>query len=122
LHKKDISILEQIKNTLQMGNIRTRSESVVSYKIGSKKELQLLIDHFDKYPLVTCKFSDFLLFKQCFEIIKKQKHLTENDLLKILGLKNELNLGLSNKLKESFLNIIPVSRPNYVFKGIPDPL
>ena len=76
LHRKDLPILEQIKNTLQLGNIVNRSTSVVSYKIGSKKELKLLIHHFDKYPLVTCKLSDFLLFKQCFEIITKQKHLT----------------------------------------------
>ena len=121
LHRKDLPILEEIKNTLQLGNIVNRSKSVVSYKIGSKKELKGLIHHLDKYPLVTCKFSDFLLFKQCFEIITKQKHLSESDLLKILGLKNDLNLGLSNKLKESFPNIIPINRPDYVFKGIPNP-
>jgi LAGLIDADG endonuclease len=41
--------------------------------------------------------------------------------LKILGLKTFLNLGLSEKLKEAFPNIIPVNRPEYIFKGIPDP-
>jgi hypothetical protein len=38
--------------------------------------------------------------------------------LKILGLKTFLNLGLSEKLKEAFPNIIPVNRPEYIFKGI----
>ena len=88
--------------------------------VRSKKELQLIIAHFDKFPLVTCKFSDYLLFKQYFEILTKQRHLTKNDFLKILGLKNGLNLGLSDKLKEAFPNTIPINRPQYVFKGIPD--
>jgi len=41
--------------------------------------------------------------------------------LKILGLKTFLNLGLSDKLMEAFPNTIPVNRPEYKFKGIPDP-
>ena len=46
LHLKDIHILEAIKNTLGVGNIIIRSDSVVSYKVKSKKELQVIIDHF----------------------------------------------------------------------------
>jgi hypothetical protein len=70
---------------------------------------------------VTAKISDFVLFKQCFDIIKTGEHLTEEGLLKILGLKTFLNLGLSEKLIEAFPNIIPVNRPDYKFKGIPNP-
>jgi hypothetical protein len=69
----------------------------------------------NKYPLVTVKHIDFLLFKQCFEIIKTREHLTEKGLLKILELKNNLNLGLSNKLKEAFPIINSTNRPEYVF-------
>ena len=121
LHKKDLKILEDFKNTLGVGNISIISDSAISYKVKSKKELQVIIDHFDKYPLVTVKLSDFLLFKQSFEIIKKGEHLTEEGLLKILGLKTFLNQGLSEKLINAFPNIISVNRPNYMFKGIPDP-
>jgi hypothetical protein len=59
--------------------------------------------------------------KQCFDIIKNGQHLTEEGLLKILGLKTFLNLGLSDKLIEAFPNTIPVNRPEYKFKGIPHP-
>ena len=121
LHKKDLKILEDFKNTLGVGNISIISDSAISYKVKSKKELQVIIDHFDKYPLVTVKLSDFLLFKQSFEIIKKGEHLTEEGLLKILGLKTFLNQGLSEKLINAFPNIISVNRPNYMFNGIPDP-
>ena len=37
LHKKDIGILEYIKDTLGVGNINYRSESAVTYKVKSKK-------------------------------------------------------------------------------------
>ena len=125
LHRKDLPIFEEIKNTLQLGNIVNRSKSVVSYKIGSKKELKGLIHHLDKYPLVTCKFSDFLLFKQCFEIIKQKEHLTNEGILKLVGLKSSLNWGLSENLKKAFPpqrgNVITVNRPEYKFKNISDP-
>jgi hypothetical protein len=67
--------------------------------------------------------SDYLLFKQCFEIIEKGEHLTEKGLLeiKIIGLKNSLNLGLPNYLKLAFPNILLINRPEYLFYGIPDP-
>jgi hypothetical protein len=61
------------------------------------------------------------LFKQAFEIIKTKGHLTEKGLLEIVGLKSVLNLGLSDKLKTAFPNFVPVSRPSFKFKGIPNP-
>jgi hypothetical protein len=35
-----------------------------------------IIDFFDKYPLITQKLADYLLFKQVFEMIKNKEHLT----------------------------------------------
>ena len=44
-------------------------------------------------------------------------------MLKLIGLKSSLNLGLTNKLKEEFPNWkdVEISRPEYNFKCIPDP-
>jgi len=93
----------------------------VQYVVESFKELQEIVNHFDKYPLVTAKVSDFLLFKQCFEMIKNREHLTEEGLLKIVTLKSSLNWGISDKLIKAFPFVIPVNRLEYKFKGIPDP-
>ena len=79
------------------------------------------MDHFQKYPLIGAKVSDFLLFKQCYDLIKQKQHLTQEGLEKIIALKGNLNKGLSPVLKEAFPNIIPVVRPLYKFNGIPDP-
>jgi hypothetical protein len=121
LHKKDLSILEDIKKTLHIGKIRKSGENCVQYVVESFKELQGIVNHFDNYPLVTAKVSDFLLFKQCFEIIKSGEHLTEEGLLKIVTLKSSLNWGISDKLTKAFPVVIPVNRLEYNFKGIPDP-
>jgi hypothetical protein len=91
LHVKDLAILELIKNTLMVGKIRTNGINLVQYVVESIKELQVIVDHFNMYPLVTQKASDYLIFKQCFEIIKQREHLTELGLLKLVGLKSSLN-------------------------------
>jgi hypothetical protein len=121
LHKKDFIILEDIKKTLQVGKIRKSGENCVQYVVESFKELVVIVNHFDNYPLVTAKVSDFLLFKQCFELIKNGEHLTVEGLLKIVSLKSSLNWGISDKLTKNFPLVIPVNRLEYKFKGIPDP-
>jgi LAGLIDADG DNA endonuclease family protein len=83
--------------------------------------MPIILNHFDNYPLITHKLSDYLIFKQCFEIIKQGEHLTETGLLEILSLKSYLNLGLPDKLKKIFPGLAIKNRPKYVFKGIPDP-
>jgi len=94
LHKKDTAILEEIKKIFGVGKVNIKESSKVVYRVESFKELEIIINHFVKYPLVTAKLSDYLIFKECFEIIKQGEHLTENGLLKIISLKTNLNLGL----------------------------
>jgi hypothetical protein len=91
LHIKDIAILEEIKYTLGVGKIRKYGTKSVQYVVESIKDLQVIVDHFDKYQLITAKVSDYLLFKQCFEIIKQGGHLTEEGILQLVGVKSSLN-------------------------------
>lgn len=124
LNLKDLSLLENIKNTLGVGNISisgSAKREVVMFAVDSIKDIHIIIEHFDKYPLVTHKLSDYLIFKECVEIIKLGEHLTTKGLLKILSLKSSLNLGLSKTLKAAFPNIKPKNRPEYLFALIPDP-
>lgn len=81
---------------------------VDSLQINSIKELEAVIEHFDKYPLHTVKFRNFLLFKQVFNIVKSKKHLTMEGLREIVSIKASLNLArLSDSLKEAFPNTVP---------------
>jgi len=125
LHIKDLRLLEKIKDTLGVGKIRKNGKDSAQYIVESFKELQVIVDQFNKYPrplgLITEKYTDYFIFKQCFDKIKRGEHLTEKGLLEILTLKSSLNWGLSDKLKKAFPNVVPLTRPDYVFKGIPDP-
>ena len=121
LHLKDLSLLEVIQKALGVGQISKSGEKAVIYAVDSIKEMPVIINHFDIYPLITQKISDYLIFKQCFEIIKQGEHLTERGLLEIIGLKSSLNLGLSDNLMNFFPKLTIKERPGYLFKGIPDP-
>lgn len=65
LHEKDLKLLEQIKNYLAPAGIGhiyiKKGNNAVEYRVGSKKDFKVLIDHFEKYPLITQKLADYLL-------------------------------------------------------------
>jgi hypothetical protein len=62
LHIKDLSVLKEIRAYLKgIGNLTTRL-NVATYRITSLSELKLVIDHFDKYPLITQKYADYIFF------------------------------------------------------------
>lgn len=121
LHKKDIAILEKIKSTFGVGKIHKQGKDAVQYRVESIKELQIIIDHFDKYSLLSAKIADYLLFKEAFNIIKLQEHLTVEGLNKLVGIKASLNLGLPLNLKEAFPKVVSFNRSEYIFKGISHP-
>jgi hypothetical protein len=81
----------------------------------------VIIPHFEKYPLITQKLGDYLRFKEVVGIIQRKEHLTRQGLDKIVALKANLNLGLSDELKAAFPNIVPVKRPLIENQVVPDP-
>ena len=121
LNQKDLPLLKLIQNFLKVGNI-SQSNNMVIYAVDSIRDIDVIINHFDNYSLITQKLSDFLIFKQCFNLIKQKEHLTEKGLLEILSLKGSLNLGLPDNIKNVFPNIKIKERPKYEFKGIPSSL
>ena len=111
LHKKDRFLLEAIKYYLGVGEIYTQGTASIQYRVFSIKDLQLVIDHFDKYPLISQKFGDYSLFKQAYLLLINKEHLTPEGLRKIIAIRASINNGLSEALKEAFPDIIPVMRP-----------
>ena len=83
--------------------------------------IKVVLDHFDKYPLITQKWGDFQLFKRAFYIIESKEHLTVEGLKKLITIKASMNKGLSDELKSAFPYIIPVKRPLLQDQEIKDP-
>jgi len=123
LHKKDTALLKQIQLFFGIGNISiNKINGSANYQVQSYKDItNVIIPHFDKYPLITQKQADFLLFKSVIELMNKKEHLTSEGLNKIVSIKASINLGLSDVLRESFPNITLVPRPKVEDQEISDP-
>src|SRR5438270_752067 len=84
-HYRDRALLENIKLYFNgAGGLDKHGELSVKYRVSSKKDVSLILNHFDKYQLITQKRADYLLFKKAFEIIQRKEHRTLKDLQKIL--------------------------------------
>ena len=123
LHLKDLHLIRQIQQYLDsIGSIHLdHTRNRVIYSIDSNKDLQKLIIHIEKYPLLTPKAADFLLFKQVVELMSNKAHFTIEGLNQIVNIKASMNLGLSDKLKSEFAGYTPVERPVINNDNIPDP-
>jgi hypothetical protein len=118
LHSRDVNFLQSIQSFFKgVGTliVNKRNGSVI-YSVQSPKDLtNVIIPHFNKYPLVTQKQADFLLFKSVIELMNAKEHLTTSGLNKILSIRASINKGLSEELKTAFPNITPVKRPLFEF-------
>ena len=122
LHQKDKALLEQIQSLFCVGSINSKHGlQVIVYSVQSIKDLKVIIDHFDRFPLLTQKRADFELFKMAFKLIESKAHLTAEGLAKIVSIKASMNKGLlrTNELKAAFPGIIPVLIPSAVDKEMP---
>lgn len=111
LHKKDEIILKILQSLWGVGHIYKHGQRGIQIQVNSITELQSIIKHFDRYPLLTKKRIDFILFKDIVNIIFNKEHLTEEGILKLVSIRASLNLGLSERLKQQFPDIKPVPRP-----------
>lgn len=97
LHIDDLSVLEFIKNKLEIGNIIVRNtRPVCDFTVTNKEGLYKLISIFDKYNLNTTKYFDYLDFRKAFILYhERAKNLSKEnkDILisQILELKNKMN-------------------------------
>lgn len=121
LHKKDSEVLEQIKSYWGVGKITSKTSKSVQFRVRSIKELSMVINHFDKYPLITQKRADFILWCHIINMIIRKEHLTQKGLIAIVNIRASINLGLSDELKQAFPNTVPVKRPLVVDQVIRDP-
>ena len=121
LHNKDKGVLEQINNYFGVGYITQHGKDTLQYRVKSIKDLKFIIEHFENYPLITKKLSDFILFKLVFDLVITKEHLKIEGLNKIVDIRATLNTGINENLKESFPGLMPIERPVVEGRVIPNP-
>lgn len=123
MDKKDAFLLSGVqKYFLGKGLQFEHSTGVIWYRITRVKDImEVVIPHFEKYPLITKKRSDFELFKQIIKLMEKKEHLCEKGFQDILNIRAAINLGLSDKLKLAFPDTKVAVRPDFKFNGKIEP-
>jgi len=123
LHKKDQALLELIQASLGgVGKIYKQGKDSVQLTVYSLAELiNVIIPHFEKYPLITQKRVDYEGWKEVLDLMNSKQHLTIEGLERIVGIKTFMNRGISNTLKLAFPNVTSVKRSVFVNQGNIDP-
>lgn len=113
LHNRDILLLRKIHTFFGLGTIREYADkNKASYSVQSARDMaKKIIPHFDKYPLLTQKRADYLLFKEAINLLLTGKARSSIEgMYELINLKGSMNRMLSDKLRINFPNIKCVPR------------
>lgn len=122
LHSKDIVLLRRLRAFFDVGILTERKNNRIVYYVQAFTDLtKVIIPHFNKYPLLTQKNADFILFKDVVDLLNSKEQASMEGLQKIINIRASMNKGLSEDLKNVFSSTSPVIRPIIKFVNIPDP-
>lgn len=110
LHLKDIDILYKIKKFFKdKGNIYLRkNKNICVYRINKLRDLnETIIVHFDSYPLLSGKYSDYIYWKKSVDLMLLKEHLNKIGFLSILKLYASINRGMSKQVTKIYSTIEP---------------
>lgn len=101
LHKKDVELLKRIQEFFGgIGCISKERNGCRDFTVSSLDQIITgILPHFDKYPLITQKLADYLLFREVVLMMKQGKHLTSEGLKAIINIRASMNRGLTPALK-----------------------
>jgi hypothetical protein len=126
LNVRDSQLLYQLQEFF--GGIGTfkldKSSNALKYSVADLNDItDIILPHFKKYPLLTQKGADFVLFEKIVHLMNKKAHLNLDGLREIVNLKASMNLGVSDLIKSEFTQISPAYsiREKIEVSNIPDP-
>ena len=121
LHKKDLELLTNFQAFFQGRGFISSRKDTASLKMRSIDDLQVIIAHFNKFPLKTKKQADFELFKSVVNKLSLKEHLKLQGFKEIVSIRASMNLGLTDALKKAFPETIPVPRPTVKYEKVINP-
>ena len=83
------------------------------FRVRSRSELNIIIDHFNKYPLQTTKALNFTYFCKILNNNNKKVHTNVSGFLKLASLINILNRPLSQSLLDKLAQIGPLPKVEF---------
>jgi NADH:ubiquinone oxidoreductase subunit K len=116
MHERDRPLILEIQKFFGgIGYVSNpNNNSTVEFRVSTIKDIiGILLPHFDKYPLLTKKSYDYILFKKVVLLMESKAHTTFTGLQKIINYKASINKGLSEKLKKAF----PLTEPTKIIEN-----
>lgn len=104
--RKDRSeVLSLLQKYFGCGSIRlSRRDNTQKYEVRSLKEInEVIIPHFQKYPLLSGKIKDFEIFSQVCEKMERESHKTRVGLENIIDLACKMNINGSRRYDKKYL-------------------
>jgi hypothetical protein len=102
-------VLDLIKEYFGCGFIRRDwSDKTVKFEVRDRNDLmKKIIPHFEKFPLISVKHNDFILFKTICEIVDSRRHLSKNGFIEIINLAYQMNgSGKRKRTKEEIIKAL----------------
>ena len=97
-HERDLDLLHELRSTMNCGVVRRNHGDRFCWRVRNLKNLsEVIVPFFDKYPLKSKKYLDFLKFKKVVIMMQDGKHLIEDGFQKISKIASEMNRA---KLKD----------------------
>jgi hypothetical protein len=94
MHEKDRALIQSIQDFFGgIGYIsKPNNRSTVEFRVSTLKDINnIIIPHFDNYPLITKKLFDYILFKKVALLMLNKEHNNIEGLQKIVNLKASIN-------------------------------
>nr|AAN04058.1 Orf373 [Amoebidium parasiticum] len=121
LHERDEALLKQLLSFFGKGGIFRHGPTTLQVRFESKNALWAVVKHFDKYPLISQKQADYLLWKKAVELFSDKEHLTLAGLFEVVALRASINWGLPPRLRKAFPLIASKIRPEVKKPVVPNP-
>jgi len=99
-------VLDLIKKYFGCGFIRRDwHDKTVKFEIRDHNDLMTkIIPHFEKFPLISAKHNDFILFKSICIIVNSRKHLSKAGFIEVINLAYQMNgSGKRKRAKEEII-------------------
>lgn len=86
---------------------RDLSDQTLKYEVRKLNDLvEKVIPHFDKYPLISGKQKDYLLFREICLLMKTESHRNKSGLRKVMNLAFQMNAsGRRKYTKQDMLKV-----------------
>ncbi len=93
-HERDVQLLYALKQFFGCGVVRRNHADRMAYRVRSVEHLrERIVPFFEKHPLKSKKYLDFLKFRKILLLMERDEHLTTDGIEKIRAIASKMNTG-----------------------------